>query len=165
MTNRGSSEAAPTCIRRATPEDYPGIVALLNCCFADEGPEIGGIPDTLQSVAALKAAGHELLVFEKDNVVVGFVDVDRRRKAAFKLAVLPSWRRAGIGRSLMEAAEKHAFFSGRGELSVGVMKSKPALVQYYGRLGYFDEGREEVMTTPSGYVGEKPIMMVMRKPL
>jgi N-acetylglutamate synthase-like GNAT family acetyltransferase len=89
-------------IRRASPDDYPGIVALLNCCFADEGPAIGGTRDTLESVADLQASGYELLVLEKDTELVGFVEVNTDLKAAFKLAVLPAWRKHGIGRSLME---------------------------------------------------------------
>jgi ribosomal protein S18 acetylase RimI-like enzyme len=153
------------CIRRATPDDYAGIVALLKCCFADEGPEIGGTPDTLESVAKLQASGDELLVLEKENVIVGFVEVNPRRRAAFKLAVLPPWRRRGIGQSLMEAAEKYAVSSGWGELLVGVMKAKPTLVQYYSRLGYLDEGREEVLATQPGYVGPESRITIMRKPL
>jgi ribosomal protein S18 acetylase RimI-like enzyme len=122
-------------------------------------------PDTLQSLAGLQASGHELLVLEKENAVVGFVDVNPGYKAAFKLAVLPPWRGSGIGRSLMEAAEKHAASSGWGELRVGVMKSKPMLVRYYASLGYAEDGSEVVMAAYLGYVGPETKLTIMRKPL
>jgi hypothetical protein len=65
----------------------------------------------------------------------------------------------------MEAAEEYAVSVGWGELLVGVMKSKPTLIQYYADLGYLDEGREEVLATYPGYIGPIPRMTVMRKPL
>jgi ribosomal protein S18 acetylase RimI-like enzyme len=161
---RQPTDPAP-CIRCARPDDYPAIVELLDLCFSDEGPDIGGTPDTLESIAELQAAGHQLLVAEKENVVVGFVSVHPGVRAAFRLAVLPACRKLGYGRALMDAAENYARASGWSELLVAALKSKSHLVGYYKGLGYLDEGREEVMGTYYGYRGPETPLNVLRKPI
>lgn len=151
--------------RLASFEDDAQIVTLLAACFGDEGPEMGGTPDTIETLAASRMAGHGLIVLECDGAIVGFVDVNPQFGAAFKLAVEPSCRSRGYGALLMQAAELLAIDSHWSEMLVGVMESKPHLLRYYAKLGYVDEGRREHMEIHAQFSGPPPVIIVLRKDL
>ncbi len=98
-------------------------------------------------------------------MIVGFVYVDPVRKAAFKLAVNPNFRRMNSGRRLMEAAEAKARTLGWDQLLVGVMDTKESLVAYYNRLGYADTGERKKMEPSAGYAGATRHFIILSKSL
>src|ERR1700682_2687914 len=89
-------------IRAPREGESAEIADLLRACFADEGPEIGGRVDTPESVATLQQSGNHLLTMGVGGRIVGFIYLDPLRKAAFKLAVHPSFRGMNHGQRLME---------------------------------------------------------------
>lgn len=78
--------------------------------------------------------------------IVGIVQVGRRDDAGWigGLAVVPAYRRRGIGRALMEAATAAAFVAGIRTLSLEVLAQNEAALRLYEGLGWRYE--DELLT-------------------
>jgi GNAT superfamily N-acetyltransferase len=71
----------------------------------------------------------------------------------FRLAVLPAYRRRGVGRALVEAVESGALGLGITRVRLGVRVALPRNRAYYERLGYrFVEARSHAGYTEPTYV-------------
>ncbi|MFO0956489.1 MAG: GNAT family N-acetyltransferase [Isosphaeraceae bacterium] len=126
-------------IRRATIEDTPELAGLL----AELGfpAEPGTIAGRLRS---MDEAGELVLVAEIDGRVLGLSTVHitpvlHRPTPVGRitaLVVAPGARGRGIGRSLVEAAERHLAGAGCGLVEVTSNRSLGAAHAFYGRLGY-----------------------------
>jgi ribosomal protein S18 acetylase RimI-like enzyme len=81
-----------------------------------------------------------------EGQIVGIVQVGRRGDAGWigGLAVLPAYRRRGIGRALMETATAAAFAAGIRTLSLEVLVSNEAALRLYEGLGWRRE--DELLT-------------------
>ncbi|MGH2598610.1 MAG: GNAT family N-acetyltransferase [Candidatus Rokuibacteriota bacterium] len=96
-----------------------------------------------------KTAGR-IIVAEVDGAVVGFVSVlatvapeePDEGKAPYAyisdLVVLPPYRRRGLGRALLEHAERFARDSGATVLRVGVLAKNEGAKRLYDRMGFAD---------------------------
>ena len=88
-------------IRAATPDDTAAVLSV----WAQARSAAAVTPDTTASVASVLA--HDaLLVAEVDGEIVGAIIAgwDGWRGNLYRLAVLPSYRRRGTARALVEAA-------------------------------------------------------------
>jgi acetyltransferase len=101
-----------------------------------------------EEVEKALAHGHrELLLAERDGVVVGAVQLElasqpnaRHRALVSELLVLASARRQGIGRTLLREVEELAKSHGRTLLVLDTREGDGA-EQLYRRLGYLQAGR------------------------
>ena len=89
------------------------------------------------SVLATDNEGHRIgaawyRLFTEDAPGYGFVD---RRTPELSIAVLPEWRRRGVGSSLLGALMEMATAQGFATLSLSVNPDNPAM-QLYERLGF-----------------------------
>lgn len=124
----------PITVRPAVSEDRAAIRIVEARAF--------GRDDEADLVEALVAAGDDVLelIAEQDGRIVGHVLFTRLKVrgaaqdisavALAPLAVLPEFRKAGIGSALVE--EAHRLLQGRGE-TLAVVLGDPA---YYRRFGY-----------------------------
>ena len=153
-------------VREPHDGEWREIADLLRVCFADEGPEIGGIAPTAELVEEFQRSGDHLLVAEVRKRIVGFVRLAVSGRArASQLAVDPKCRRMGYGKRLMEEVEAEAKTLGREELRLAVMGTKESLVAYYERLGYTRTGERGKMETVPGYSGPKHEVTILSKKL
>jgi ribosomal protein S18 acetylase RimI-like enzyme len=121
-------------IRTFADEDEAGVIDLwcragLTRPWNDPGKD----------VARKRAVQRELfLVATEDDIVVGTVmaGYEGHRGWVNYLAVDPSQRRRGIGRTLMAAAEAGLVARGCPKLSVQVRADNPEAVAFYERLGF-----------------------------
>lgn len=139
-------------IRLATQADLPELMRLGRAMHA-EGPEFGIEP--LDEAVAERALGQliglgTLLVAADGAALVGFVAIVVLRRfwtgAEFAeeaaLYVAPEWRRAGVGVSLMQAAEAVAGRLGARWLDAGDSSGLKVASWLYLGLGYHEVARK-----------------------
>jgi ribosomal protein S18 acetylase RimI-like enzyme len=82
-----------------------------------------------------------LFVAASRDEVVGSVmaGYDGRRGWINYLAVLPTYRRRGLGTTLMATAEGHLTELGCRKVNLQVRESNPDVVSFYVALGYMDD--------------------------
>ena len=129
-------------IRIASPRDADRIAALLT--------QLGYPHDRGDGSAQLLAWAaepqSEVLVAEADGAAVGFAAVHRipyfERPRAFArvvaLSVDAGYRRAGVGRRLMDAVERWAAAHGCVNVEVTSLRSRDDAHRFYAALGYED---------------------------
>jgi ribosomal protein S18 acetylase RimI-like enzyme len=91
---------------------------------------------------AMGANQASILVAEADEVLVGTVMVgeDGHRGWVYYVAADPHYRRQGVGRALMVAAEQWLQHRGIWKLNLLVRSDNVDVVGFYQRLGYADTG-------------------------
>jgi ribosomal protein S18 acetylase RimI-like enzyme len=91
----------------------------------------------------------DILVAEMDGAVAGYVMIGTRLAIPANrhvgriraVAVDPRWRRRGLGRALLEAAEREAVRRGYRKLMLTVLGCNQPAIALYTSLGYGIEGR------------------------
>ena len=108
------------------PADADNVAALIRAAFSAQPVALDPTPSALRvapgDVAAhLARAGCGGAVVERDGRVVGCVLWEREREGLHvsHLAVAPDWRRGGLGRALLGAAEAAARAAGLEWLRLG----------------------------------------------
>ena len=140
--------------RPATPADIPALHALIESAYRGESARqgwsheadlLGGqrtdvealaeiIADPMQTIIVADALTGCVLVAEKPGTK-GYLGM---------LTVSPALQSAGLGRALIDEAERHARdVIGASAMEMTVIKSRTELIAWYIRRGYADTGREE----------------------
>jgi adenine phosphoribosyltransferase len=148
-------ESLKPTIRQATKADFDPIGAV----FAEENAfHTDLLPDRFQIAepimthawfdAILEDENQALLVAERREEIVGVLlavieaspndPICRPRRYAYvaELAVAEGYRRQGIGRALMQAAERWAVSQGVNEIELNVWEANAGAITFYERLGY-----------------------------
>ncbi|MBX3564534.1 MAG: GNAT family N-acetyltransferase [Sphingomonas sp.] len=164
-------------IRVATIEDLPGLHPMVERAYRGEPARGGwtheadliteGARTDLETLGAIiEDPEQRLLIAEQDDAVIGCVQVSNRGKGLAYiglLAVDPALQAGGLGRKLLEAAERVArnVFDAR-RVEMTVIDRREELIAWYRRRGYL----------PSGETRDFPIaldpplfMSVLVKPL
>jgi ribosomal protein S18 acetylase RimI-like enzyme len=147
---------APVRIRPGTIEDYARAREVIAETFAFHQQAVPEFFRATDSPPPTRAAIEELLrdgqgawlLAEHDGRIVGFVTIQLRpaahepfftpeaRAVVDSLGILPAWRRRGIGRQLMEAAEEWARQRGARRLMLSVWEFNDNALRLYNSLGY-----------------------------
>jgi ribosomal protein S18 acetylase RimI-like enzyme len=147
-------------IRPATDGDFEALAELdwsSAVHHARIDPEAYQLPDREAAVAFLKERfddpRREVLVATVEGAVVGMVDVtlvdDPRPGSIHRsiptadlgISVLEAWRRRGIGRALMNAAEASARRRGADRMILDMSAANEDALRFYQALGYQDHER------------------------
>jgi diamine N-acetyltransferase len=146
-------------VRRAVPEDREALIGLDVASAAYHvtlDPEFYRMPER-EAVATfldqrLANPDREVFVAVVDGVVVGQVDVTIEDDpdpgsitrpvptADLGISVLDGWRRQGIGRALMAAAEASARARGAKQIVLDMSAANVDALQFYRSLGYAEHG-------------------------
>jgi ribosomal protein S18 acetylase RimI-like enzyme len=131
---------AEATIRPFDPSDHAAVVTLWSEVFPSE-PQWNDPALIIQR--KLQVQPDLFLVAILDGKVIGTViaGYDGVRGWVHHLAVDPSQRRLGIGRSLMRAAEVALLKLGCPKLNLQVRADNPSVVSFYGAIGYAVEER------------------------
>lgn len=130
---------SPPVIRAAVPEDARAILELWRLA--------GAFPtrtDNEESVRSLIAHDpRALLVAEEKGALVGslIAAFDGWRGALFRLAVLPAYRRIGIGRALLVAGERSLLERGAARINTYAIKAEDAAIGFWNAVGYDADDR------------------------
>ena len=152
-------------IRVATRADAEAITSLINVAFAiAEGFFIDGDRITLDEVFSLLEKG-EFLVAEEDGRISACVYLEPQQERTYLglLSVDPSLQRAGLGTTLLRAAEEHCARRGSESIYMRVVNHRTELPPYYRKRGYEEIGTEPF---PPGIKTKLPSWFIlMTKPL
>lgn len=108
-----ADQGNPIVIRRADGASAEAVAALIHRAFSQYrgrlDPESSALSESVDRIRA-RIADEAVLVAEQARRIVGCVAVQRKPDCVYagRLAVEPAARGAGIGRSLMAAAEDQA---------------------------------------------------------
>lgn len=126
-------------IREFGDGDLAGIVALWQACDLTRPwnpPE--------RDIEFCRRSGHAtLFVAEAGERIVGSVMAghDGHRGWIYYVAVDPSRRRDGLGRALMDHAERFLAAAGVPKVMLLIRETNTGVADFYGRLGYAPEPR------------------------
>ena len=151
-------------IRQAGVDDVPVLLDLIHTAFAEYAgyldPPSGAPRETLASLQGYFAAERALLA-TVDGAPAGCVFYVPQDDMLYvhRLAVLPAWRRHGIGRALMAAAEGEGRALGKTAVRIGVRTVLVANKLFYEDLGYriVGLGRHPGYDVITFYHMEKPL--------
>jgi ribosomal protein S18 acetylase RimI-like enzyme len=130
----------PPKIRIFRADDEPAVVDLWNAVFPNDPPW----NDPAEMIARKMAVQPELFfVCESDSVLVGtaMAGFDGVRGWVHKVATHPDYRRRGVARLLMLAAEQGLSAMGCTKLNLQVRDGNDPAASFYRELGYSVEER------------------------
>jgi GNAT superfamily N-acetyltransferase len=142
--------------RAATAGDAPALVTLVNSAYrgdsskrgwTSEADLLGGQRIDVEGLTATIATpGNIILVHEQDHEPVGCVHIERTGEACFlgMLTIRPTMQGTGLGRQLLEAAERWAIehWSSR-SVHMTVIVQRTELITWYERRGYIRTGEHK----------------------
>jgi N-acetylglutamate synthase-like GNAT family acetyltransferase len=107
-----------TCARRATPADTDAIASLVESAYAGYVERIGRRPSPMDVDYATEMAEREVWVMPREGRVAGILVVQAEPDHLFvhNIAVDPAVQRQGLGKALLELAERRAAELDLGEL-------------------------------------------------
>jgi GNAT superfamily N-acetyltransferase len=108
-------------------EEYRGVLAV----------SLSALDERLEDVERAISAGRVLLALEGTEAV-GTVRYELKPDCLYvgRLAVLPAYRKHGVGAALMAYVERLAPASGRTRIQLATRESVPGNLRFYERLGY-----------------------------
>jgi len=121
-------------VRNYTVDDYEPVRQLL----VDGGLYYEPFDSPERLPEKISKDPKSIIVATEAKRVVGTVRFleDGSMAFIFRLAVNPADRNKGIGKALMEEAEKELFGRGYREINILVEEGNAELQEYYGRQGY-----------------------------
>jgi len=128
-------------LRQADKRDAPILVSILHAAFEEyrgrldppSGAHIESVDDIHQK---LETASAVIASFDGETAGCVFYEPEETAMYLGRLAVLPPFRRHGIGRALIEYVEEQARQFELAHVHLGVRVALPYLMAYYQGLGY-----------------------------
>ena len=141
------------------------MIPLVNAAFAVETFLDGTRTDETRMDRMMQKG--QFLVGEREGRIAGAVYVEKRDGRAYigMLAIDPAQQGAGLGRIMMQAAERHARGLGCRHADITVLSLRPELPPLYRKLGYQETGTEEFHPTQPLKPGVACHAIVMSKSL
>ena len=128
-------------IRVGQADDVNALAVLVNAAFRVEQPFIEGDRIDPEGVRAYMEKGKFLLA-EHAEGLTGCVYVELRGDRGYLglLGVEPRRQGTGLGRKLMDAAEKFFLEAGCVAVDLRIVSGRTPLPAFYRHLGYFETG-------------------------
>jgi len=142
--------------RQATTADAPALVALVNSAYRGESSRAGWTTeadllggqrvDVEMLVEMIATPGNVILAYGQNDEPVACVHLERTGEDCYlgMLTVHPMMQRSGLGRRLLEAAERWAIehWSSRA-MHMTVIVQRTELIAWYQRRGYSRSGEQK----------------------
>jgi N-acetylglutamate synthase-like GNAT family acetyltransferase len=167
-------------IRKATVNDIPELVQLINSAYRGESSKKGwtteadlleGPRTSAESLTSmLQQPGVAMLLYcNEANKMEGCVYLQQQENKLYlgMLTVAPQLQAKGIGKQLLAAAENHAHTLPCNIITMTVISIRYELVAWYERHGYQPTGKTKPFPTdPAVGLPRQPLeLIVMEKPI
>lgn len=132
-------------LRRARPEDQPAVEALVHAAYSPYVLRNGLLPGPMSDdYGALIGAGR-VHVVERDGALLGLVVLLPQEGALLldNVAVDPALHGTGIGRILLQFAERAAREAGYGAIRLYTQEIMTENIALYTRIGYRETHRAQ----------------------
>jgi ribosomal protein S18 acetylase RimI-like enzyme len=142
--------------RRATLDDVPALHTLVEGAYRGEASRAGWTTeadflegqrtDGEELTTLVRGPSTRLLLAHRDAELVGCVLLREENGCAYlgMLSVRPDLQAAGVGRALLDEAERVARVDlGRAEMRMRVISLRDSLLRWYERRGYVLTGERE----------------------
>jgi ribosomal protein S18 acetylase RimI-like enzyme len=140
-------DAVSVMIRAAAIEDQPSMVSLINQAFVVES-FLEGERTSAPEIQAMFETGVFLLAIADGAPVASVYTEVRGQRGYFgMLSVKTSQQGVGLGRTMIQAAEKHCRARGCKSMDLTVLSLRTELPSLYRKFGYEETGREPFRTT------------------
>jgi ribosomal protein S18 acetylase RimI-like enzyme len=153
-------------LRRASERDIPAMLRVINAAFAIE-TFLEGTRTDKENLEAMMRKGDFVVGCNSSGDVLAsvYVEVRGRRGYFGMLAVDPAHQGRGLGRALVEAAEKHCRCQGCEAIDITILSLRAELPPFYRKLGYEEIGTEEFRPSRALQGGLECHCIVMSKKL
>jgi GNAT superfamily N-acetyltransferase len=134
------------------------LLAVVHSAFRDFEPPSGVLNETLEHLTA-RFHREVFLVAQAGGDIIGSLFCAAQGDALYltRMAVLPAWRKRGVGRALMAAAEAEARQIGATRLALRVRKNLPGNRVYFERFGFTVTGAGQDPARPPYDALELPL--------
>jgi len=145
-------------IRTATADDLPRIVALLNAAFAMERDFIDKDRTSIPEIERYMTTGTFYVVDGEAGGLASCMYLEQRRDRMYlgMLAVAPGQQGSGLGRRMMDEADRQATAHGCHALDIRIVDRRTELPPFYRKLGFVDNGTEPLvepkLTKPAHFI-------------
>jgi ribosomal protein S18 acetylase RimI-like enzyme len=129
--------------RRATDRDVPALAELVAAAYGHYVDRIGMQPGPMTQDYTQVVRDREVTVVERDGTIVGLVvlGVDSEGFVVENVAVHPCQQGRGLGRALLELAEKEAARAGFDAVHLYTHEQMTENLALYARIGYVEYDR------------------------
>jgi len=152
-------------VRPATDSDIPAIVRVTNLAYAVE-TFIDGTRTDESDVARHMSSGRFLLAEDEQGIAASvYVEINSGRGYFGMLSVDPVRQGTGLGRVMIEAAERFAREHGCTHMDITVLSLRTELPPFYRKFGYREIGTEPFLLEAGRQLSEPCHCILMEKPL
>jgi len=130
-------------VRPATRADAPAVAACVNAAYAHYVERNGKTPAPMLDDYAKILAAQESYVALVDGAVVGMLVLDKTDEGFLleTIAVAPACQGQGVGRALLELAERSAARQGFGSIYLYTQDVMTENLALYAKIGYVEYDR------------------------
>ena len=145
-------------IRTAIADDVPLIVALMNAAFAMERDFIDKDRTSTPEIARYMTTGTFHVVDGEAGGLNSCMYLEQRGDRMYlgMLAVAPGRQGSGLGRRMMDEADRQAAAHGCCALDIRIVDRRTELPPFYRKLGFVDNGTEPLvepkLTKPAHFI-------------
>ena len=131
--------------RPATLEDIHAVQEIVQHAYSPYVSRIGREPGPMLDDYAALIAANRVHVVEQDGTVQGLVVLIPEHDAMLldNVAVAPAARGTGIGRTMLQHAERTAKMAGYDRIKLYTHEAMTENIALYGRIGYSETHRVE----------------------
>lgn len=153
-----TAPAAFSICRWTTSERLGDIMAMIHDAFSGFAPPSGVLKETVADLAARQRDGL-VLVAQDHERFIGSMFCASKGDAFYltRLATAPDWRRRGVGRALMGAAESEARAARAVRLTLRVRVTLPDNLAYFRKLAFVVTGQGLEDGRTQFYTMERPL--------
>ncbi len=156
----------PLVLCRATPADVPAIVTLVERAYRGEPSRAGWTTEAelLDGQRTDPSEVHDLIASQRSQILLArrgeqllgsMALTDEGETLYFGMfAVEPTAQSAGVGRAMLEEAERIGRAVGRARMRMTVIAQRPELLAWYARRGYRPTGAIETFPYGNPRFGE-----------